>query len=62
MFLYILIIIVKFIKEFDLKLIAKNIRGGDSMEEVKEIVVLERGSSGFDEPNFCGVFCNPVKN
>ncbi len=31
------------------------------MEEVKEIVVLERGSSGFDEPNFC-VFCNPVKN
>ncbi len=25
------------------------------------IVVLERGLPEFGEPNFCGVFCNPIK-
>lgn len=29
---------------------------------MEEIVVLERGLPEFGEPNFCGVFCNPVKN
>jgi len=28
---------------------------------MEELIVLERGSTSFDEPNFCGVFCNPIK-
>jgi hypothetical protein len=27
----------------------------------KRVQVLEKGSAGVEEPNFCGYFCNPVK-
>ena len=30
---------------------------------MEELIVLERGAFGFNEPNFliCGTFCSPVK-
>ncbi len=31
---------------------------------MEELIVLEKGAFGFNEPNFfiCGSFCNPVKD